>query len=139
MYYLMIAIILFEPNTPGLINPRVSKVLGPRKRKRITGIDVKKTLIKILKSLYFRLSAIYKRSIGLCSSKFIKLRKNTGSTESTEITESTESAESAESAKSTVSTVSTESTEITESTEFTESKEIVESTERRVIKRRGEA
>ena len=75
MYYLMIAIILFEPNTPGLINPRVSKVLGPRKRKRITGIDVKKTLIKILKSLYFRLSAIYKRSIGLCSSKFIKLRK----------------------------------------------------------------
>ena len=136
MYYLMVAIILFEPNTPGLINPRVSKVLGPRKRKRITGIDVKKTLIKILKSLYFRLSAIYKRSIGLCSSKFIKLRKNTGSTESTESTASTESAESA---KSTVSTVSTESTEITESTEFTESKEIVESTEHRVIKRRGEA
>ena len=130
MYYLMIAIILFEPNTPGLINPRVSKVLGPRKRKRIAGIDVKKTLIKILKSLYFRLSAIYKRSIGLCSSKFIKLRKNTGSTESKESTESPESAES------TLSTVSTESTE---STEFTESKEIAESTEHRVIKRRGEA
>ena len=139
MYYLMVAIILFEPNTPGLINPRVSKVLGPRKRKRITGIDVKKTLIKILKSLYFRLSAIYKRSIGLCSSKFIKLRKNTGSTESTESTASTESAESAKSTVSTVSTESTEITEITESTEFTESKEIVESTEHRVIKRRGEA
>ena len=50
MYYLMIAIILYDPNTPGLINPRVSKVLGPRKHKRITEIDVKKNLIKILKS-----------------------------------------------------------------------------------------